>query len=100
MNKEYLPIGTVVQLKNSTARVMIAGYFPMPDSRPGEVHDYSGFKFPIGYVSDDEVYCFDHDQIELICAYGYQDQEQMQFMEYVRENESRIREGAAGRENG
>ena len=55
MESQFLPIGSVVQLKNSTACVMIAGYLPTGPSRPGYVWDYSGMKFPLGYVADNEI---------------------------------------------
>lgn len=80
MENHLLPIGSVVQLKDSTASVMIAGYLPMGPSRPGYVWDYSGFKFPLGYVRDDEIFCFDQDQIEAVHALGYQDSEQFSFI--------------------
>ena len=79
MAKRLLPIGTVVQLYNSTARVMISGYLTTSSANPGYVWDYSGFKFPIGYVRDNEIYCFDEEQIEMIYALGYQDNEQFAF---------------------
>lgn len=79
MEIRLLPIGSVVQLKNSTAYVMIAGYYPIGPSRPEYVWDYSGFQFPLGYVKNDEVYCFDQEQIEAVLALGYQDREQIEF---------------------
>ena len=81
MSHYLLPIGSVVQLKNSTARVMIAGYLTRSVSNPDYVWDYSGFKFPIGYMNNDEVYCFDQEQIEEILAMGYQDAEQFVFID-------------------
>lgn len=80
MDKSLLPIGTVVQLKNSDALAMIAGYLPVMPSEPDKVYDYSGFRFPLGYVNDNEVYCFDADQIEIIYAYGYLDYESDVFL--------------------
>ena len=79
MAGHLLPIGSVVRLKDSEANVMVAGYLPTGDARPGYVWDYSGFKFPLGYVDNEEIYCFDEDQIELIIALGYQDIEQFAF---------------------
>lgn len=79
MAGHLLPIGSIVRLKDSEANVMVAGYLPVCDARPGYVWDYSGFKFPLGYVSNEEIYCFDQDQIELILALGYQDMEQFAF---------------------
>ena len=79
MAREFLPIGTVVQLTDSTALVMIAGYLPVSQSRPDCVWDYSGFKFPIGYTDDEDIYFFNHTQIETIYAHGYKDIEQEMF---------------------
>lgn len=76
MAREFLPIGTVVQLTGSTALVMIAGYLPVSRSWPDYVWDYSGFKFPLGYTDDEDIYFFDHTQIETVYAYGYKDIEQ------------------------
>lgn len=81
MADHLLPIGSVVRLKDSTADVMVAGYMPVGDTRPGYVWDYSGFKFPLGYVRNDEIYCFDQDQIEVVLAMGYQDSEQFEFVD-------------------
>ena len=80
MDKELLPIGSVVQLENSTALVMVAGYLPVAPSRPDYIWDYSGFRFPIGFTDNDAVYCFDHRQIQVVYAYGYKDIEEDIFM--------------------
>ena len=76
MAKEFLPIGSVVKLVDSSALAMIAGYLPITPVRADYVWDYLGFKFPIGYTDDDKIYCFDHTQIEVVYAYGYRDIEQ------------------------
>lgn len=80
MDSELLPIGSVVALENSTALVMIAGYLAVTQSNPERVWDYSGFRFPIGYTSDEEIYCFNRSQIEVVYAYGYRDIETDMFM--------------------
>ena len=80
MANALLPIGSVVQLSESTALVMIAGYLAVNQAAPERVWEYSGFRFPIGYTDDEEVYCFDHSQIETVYAYGYHDIEEDIFM--------------------
>ncbi|MCC8026253.1 MAG: DUF4176 domain-containing protein [Clostridium sp.] len=95
MENRLLPIGTVVQLKESTARVMVAGYLALGPSRPGYVWDYSGFKYPLGYVKDDEVYCFDQDQIETVLALGYQDMEQFEFIARLESAAEKVKSEAA-----
>ncbi|MCI9102050.1 MAG: DUF4176 domain-containing protein [Lachnospiraceae bacterium] len=98
MESQFLPIGSVVQLKNSTACVMIAGYLPTGPSRPGYVWDYSGMKFPLGYVADNEIYCFDQDQIETVHALGYQDQEQFAFIRSMNYTAEKIKAETMARE--
>ncbi len=73
MENALLPIGSVVQLEDSTALVMIAGYLPTTPKEPNRVFSYSGFKFPLGFTDNDDIYCFDHSQIQVVYAYGYRD---------------------------
>lgn len=104
MAKDFLPIGTVVKLADSTALVMIAGYLPVARSRPDYVWDYSGFKFPIGYTDDEDLYFFDQTQIETIYAYGYRDIEQEVFMSRLNAARDQVVEtvknGGAARQGG
>ena len=83
MDEKMLPIGTVVTIKNSDSLLMIAGYCPQGSPTPEHIYDYSGFLYPYGYAGLNEVFQFDKDQIEEIVAYGYQDKEQMDFMELL-----------------
>ena len=94
MAVRYLPIGSVIRLKDSSACTMIAGYLPTGPARPGYVWDYSGFKFPLGYVKDDEIYCFDQDQIEEVLALGYQDSEQFAFSRSLEEMTEKLKADA------
>ncbi|MEY8316985.1 DUF4176 domain-containing protein [Oscillospiraceae bacterium 50-58] len=105
MSKEFLPIGSVVQLTDSTGLVMIAGYLPISKRRPGYIWDYSGFRFPIGYTDDEDIYCFDNNQVEVVYAYGYMDIEEEHFTgrltaakEQVAEMARQKKEGKAHRE--
>ncbi len=81
----YFPIGTVVVLKDSTAATVIVGYLAENDQMPGFTWDYSGFLYPIGLRDENEVYTFDHSQIEQVLAIGYQDGECFAFMNKLRE---------------
>ncbi|MDO5415626.1 MAG: DUF4176 domain-containing protein [Lachnospiraceae bacterium] len=99
MENRLLPIGTVVRLRESTASVMIMGYLPMGPARPGYVWDYSGVKFPMGFVRNEEVYCFDQDQIEMIEALGYQDQEEFGFIRAMELSAEKIKADALAAED-
>lgn len=98
MEKELLPIGTIVLLKKATKRLMITGYFPTSDAKPGYVWDYSGFLFPEGYRNQNEVYQFDREQIDKVFAMGYQDEEQLAFIEKAKEAEATVKANNADAE--
>lgn len=78
--ENILPIGTVVELNDIDARLIIAGYCAQSENNPDYTWDYSAFVFPIGYSGVDNVISFDADQIKNIIAYGYQDDEQLSYM--------------------
>ncbi len=69
--KNFMPIGTVVQLKNSDGLVIIAGYLAKTGGE--EIFDYEGFPYPLGYADEKHLYCFNEDQVEKVFAYGYRD---------------------------
>ncbi len=89
--REFLPIGSVVQLEDSTALVMISGFLPMT-SDPESIWDYSGFRYPLGYTDDDDIFCFNQDQIQVVYAYGYRDVEHDLFMNSLSDSLEEIRE--------
>ena len=91
--KNILPIGTVIQLKEIDVRVMICGYCSEQEAYPNYVWDYAGFLFPIGYTDRKKLISFDADQIQQIITYGYQDTEQMQYMEELAEIMETIEKG-------
>ena len=85
--KEYLPIGTVVRLKNGKKDIMITSYCIMPTGdvydKDGKVEingikvfDYGATFYPEGYVASNRILAFDHEQIEEIRFMGYETQEQ------------------------
>ncbi len=86
----YFPIGTVVVLRDSTAATIISGYLAENAAMPGYIWDYSGFLYPIGLRDENEVYTFDHTQIEQILAIGYQDGECFAFMNTLRASAGKI----------
>lgn len=81
--KKFLPIGTIVKLKNVDKLTIIAGYFPRGEAQNGHVWDYSAFPYPEGMIDNDKIVQFDNEAIEKIIVMGYQDEIQMQFMRAV-----------------
>lgn len=72
----YLPIGSVVLLKNGKKRVMIYGR--KIKERDGEkVYDYLGCLYPEGALDSQSVIVFDHEQIQMVYFIGFQDMEEL-----------------------
>jgi hypothetical protein len=81
MKDKYLPIGTVVLLKEGTKKVMITSYliFTSGKKEDKKMFDYGGCPFPEGIIESDYAVGFNHDQIEKIVHLGLIDNDQIQF---------------------
>lgn len=79
IGEKYLPIGTVVLLKDGTKRIMINGFCTMDANKPTKIYDYSGVLFPEGSLSSDQTLLFDHDQIARVDHLGLEDKEEKEF---------------------
>jgi len=66
--KKYLPIGTIVVMKNEIILYMIAGYINKSDKN---IKDYICIPFPYGFMSDKIVAYYNHEDIEKIVFKGY-----------------------------
>ena len=77
----YLTIGSVVQLQNGDTKVMIINRFPLYNSR-GTIgyFDYSACLYPSGNT-DNQVYFFNHGNIDKIWFEGYIDEAEEQLQE-------------------
>ncbi len=76
IGKKFLPIGTVVMLKEGTKRVMITGFCSAAQEDPNTVWDYTGCPYPEGYISSDQTCLFNHSQINKIYYSGFKDDEE------------------------
>lgn len=79
MYDKYLPVGTVVLLKNATKKVMVTGFCSMAEEDRTKIYDYCGCVYPEGYLTSSQTCLFNHDQIDKIYYMGYQDDEEKQF---------------------
>lgn len=84
MYKNLLPIGSVVLLKGGEKRVMICGRI---QGRVGEerIYDYSACCYPEGILDPEEMYFFDHGDIDTVYFMGFQDKEEFDFRTNVLE---------------
>ena len=83
--KRYLPLGSVILLKDAKKRVMITGYAVKCETFGERVFDYIGCLYPEGVISHDKNLLFDHKDIVKIFAVGYSDDEQKEFMKKLDE---------------
>lgn len=87
----YLPIGSVVLLKESTKKVMIVGVLQRGSKNPQNIWDYTAVVYPEGFLDANKMIMFNHDQIENVYALGYQDAEQLAFSAKVRQVAKKIK---------
>ena len=81
IGEKYLPIGTVVMLKNGKKPVMIKGLAVSTKADVNLVYDYSAVLYPVGEVGGTQLAVFNHDQIEKVLFMGYVTEEQKQLNE-------------------
>lgn len=76
MRDKYLPIGTVVLLKNAEKRIMITGFCCINNNK---MYDYIGCLYPEGYITKDDVLLFDHKDIDKLYYMGFESEEDKEF---------------------
>ena len=90
--EKFLPIGSVVLLKEATKRVMITGYASVSPDTGEKIFDYSGCIFPEGFFDYNQVCVFDHEQIDKISSLGFVDEEVEVFMKSLKEEFDKLPE--------
>lgn len=79
--KQYLPIGSVVLLKNGKKRVMIYGRRQRRVVDVDKEYDYLACLYPEGNIDEDYMYLFDEDSIDEVVFRGYSDAEEEAFIQ-------------------
>lgn len=83
IKEKFLPVGTVVLLKNGKKRVMITGFCVTPQGKE-EAYDYSGCLYPEGFLSSNQNCLFNHNQIDKVFHMGLIDEEEIKFKEQLK----------------
>lgn len=78
MNEDYLPVGSVVLLKEATRKIVIIGY-AVREEGSSEIWDYLGCAYPIGVIGSDKNLLFNKEQIHQVIFRGYLDEEGKKF---------------------
>ena len=85
MLDELLPIGSVVRLKNGSKRIMICGRL-QERVEDGIVFDYCACFYPEGILDPEQLFLFNHKDIDDISYHGLDDQEEFAFRTFLMEH--------------
>lgn len=80
--RNYLPIGSIVLLKNATKKIMVYGRKQMA-ADTGEMFDYVACLYPEGNISDEYTLLFNHEQIEQVIFRGFSNVEDEKFVSEI-----------------
>ncbi|PKJ52508.1 DUF4176 domain-containing protein [Bacillus sp. SN10] len=72
---KLLPIGTVVKLEDMEQSVMIIGRMAISEDK--REFDYVGVLYPIGFIGNENVLCFNYDKITEEMHKGYMTDEEL-----------------------
>lgn len=78
MDRDILPLGSVVTLKKGQQRLMIVGRF-QEEASSGQLFEYSAVLWPVGMISSNQVYLFNGDDIDRVYFLGLQDSQEFTF---------------------
>lgn len=84
MIDKYLPVGSVVLLKNGRKRLIINGF---QVSTGEKTFDYLGSFYPEGIISFDKLILFNHSDIDAVFFTGYRDEEQRMFNDKLKDTD-------------
>ena len=74
MEEKYLPIGSVVTVKDINKKLMIIGYYSLEYKNSVKLYDYVGCSYPEGMLLKNNTFSFNHSDIISCDFLGYQDE--------------------------
>lgn len=85
MTEKILPLGTIVYLKEATAKLMIVGRGASFDNGEGQsFSDYVGVVYPNGIDPQDALF-FNNENIDQVVFEGYSDEEEDRYAKIYEE---------------
>lgn len=91
MKEKFLPIGTVVLLKNGEKKVMITSCLVLANLKEKKIFDYGGCPYPEGIADSKVGIGFNHADIKEVVYPGYEDNEYKMFNKLLVNNEEELR---------
>jgi hypothetical protein len=74
----YFPLGSVILLEGGEKRLIIIGRRQI-SKETGKAFDYAGLLFPEGYQDAENIYLFNHSDVERVFQVGLIDNEELNF---------------------
>lgn len=74
MEEKYLPIGSIVKLKNNDNEIMIVGYYSVEYNDMVEIYDYLGCLYPEGLLLKNDFISFNHEDIVNCLFKGFENE--------------------------
>lgn len=82
MERNLMPIGSVVLLKEGKKRLMICGRIQCQEGSD-TIYDYVGCLYPEGVLNSSSMYFFNNEQIDSLYFIGFQDEEELKYREFL-----------------
>lgn len=81
-SRDFLPVGSIVLLKDATQMVSIIGFVPVEEN-DNKIWDYLGAPYPFGVLEKNKNLLFNRNQIEEIVAVGYSNADDKEFRRQI-----------------
>ena len=90
MESDFLPLGSIVLLKDAKRYVVVIGYTVVEEGSK-DVWDYLACAYPIGVVDSSKNLLFNKDQIKEVIFTGFRDEEGRKFRNKLSESLKKIK---------
>ena len=84
INKDFLPVGTVVKIRFDLSEYVIIGY-KIIESGTKKVYDYAAVEYPYGFIGNEKIAMFNKNIVKKVVNMGYVCKEEIKFTEYLNE---------------
>ena len=89
LEKDFLPVGTIVKIRFNYDRLMIVGYCTV-EEQTNKRYDYCAVKYPYGFIGSNQFIMFDKDVVKKVIRVGLEGEEEDKFIALLNKN---IKEG-------